>query len=288
MSLLAKIKTLLPVMIEEFMQIAMFDAEDGYYIKQQAVGKDGDFITAPEISQVFGEILAANIAMHQDGDFALVELGSGNGTLMNDVLRTLAKLNRSPSKIYIVEVNEAMQKRQQDNLSDCAISWTTDFLDIPDNLSKVVIANEFFDCFPIKQFCGDEEVYITKDFTFSHETITRETSPTALAYYQKVVDNLCGGVAFIFDYGYLENPKTSTLQAIYKHQKVSPLEYIGEADLTALVDFSSFYNIKKGIILPQREFLINGGAIPRAAKLGQAAALERILAMPNFFAMIVK
>ncbi len=147
------------------MDEALFNKDRGYYRKKNPLGKDADFITAPEISQVFGEILAAYIVQLSctlKSKIALVEMGAGKGTLFLDILNSIKKLadKKNPEALlflsrttfHIVEINEVLKKIQQENLAEFQINWHENFDQITFEGEIFFISNELFDCFPIDQF----------------------------------------------------------------------------------------------------------------------------------------
>jgi NADH dehydrogenase [ubiquinone] 1 alpha subcomplex assembly factor 7 len=150
------------------MDEALFDKASGYYIKKDPIGKNADFITAPEISQVFGELLAAYIlqaSLSLEGEMGFVEMGAGRGTLFYDILFTINKLakKQSPAALdflakttfNIIEINEALTKIQKEKLSEFKINWYqnfAEFLEKQKNRKIFFLANELFDCFAIDQY----------------------------------------------------------------------------------------------------------------------------------------
>ena len=147
--------------IDEFINYCLYD-EEGYYQKNNIIGSKGDFVTSPEISQLFGEILGLYIYNYWKKNinsfFNLIELGPGNGTLLSDILRTtnaFSDFNKS-MMIHLIEINKYMIQFQKNtlkkiNVTNNKVKWHDDFIDIDGNPS-IIFANEFFDCFPIKQF----------------------------------------------------------------------------------------------------------------------------------------
>ncbi len=154
--------------ISQFIEDALFNKDKGYYIKENPIGKNADFITAPEISQVFGELLAAYILQvcgKMEGEINLVEMGAGRGVLFCDILNTINKLAKkqnpqaidflSRARFSIIEINQVLIKIQQEKLRDFKINWFENFDEFlhQTNSQKIFfIANELFDCFAIDQF----------------------------------------------------------------------------------------------------------------------------------------
>ena len=158
--------------ISRFMSEALFHPSRGYYRTKNPIGKESDFITAPEISQVFGELLAAylvQIASSKKSTIALVEMGAGRGTLFKDVLNSIRNLaeKKIPQAVdflaratfHIVEISPVLQKVQKENLSEFEVKWYEDFSDfiLHNRASEIFfVSNELFDCFPIDQFIKTE------------------------------------------------------------------------------------------------------------------------------------
>ena len=150
-----------PLTVSQFMNEALFHPKFGYYTNNQPIGRDGDFITAPEISQVFGELIAAyQVNLWQNNynsqEINLVEMGAGKGTLMHDILRFASKIPNFLEKttVNIIELSPKLQEIQKKNLQDFKIKWWSSFDDFYENNQEKPIfflANELFDCFAINQ-----------------------------------------------------------------------------------------------------------------------------------------
>ncbi|WP_298962658.1 class I SAM-dependent methyltransferase [uncultured Roseibium sp.] len=264
-----------PISVAEYMRVCLSDPEAGYYTTQNPFGRDGDFITAPEVSQMFGELigavcLAAFDAMGSPADVQLAEIGPGRGTLMADVLR-MASLRPDfleAACLNLVETSPRLRKIQQETLCGGPLQPTfrSAFQELPDG-PLLLVANEFFDALPIHQFIktadGWRERQIglsdTGDLMFGagtarlpddavpHDLIAApegaivETQPTANAIAEEIGTRLAdhGGAALIIDYGYLKTTAGDTLQAVYRHAFDDVLVHPGEADLTAHVNFEA-------------------------------------------------
>jgi len=147
------------ITIARFMETAMYNSECGYYIHSSPIGKDGDFITAPEISQLFGEMVGiyyANkwINMGQPKKFNLVELGPGKATLMIDLLRATKHIPgfHEACQIHLVDTNEYLIELQKEALKKFQVTWHKDVYSLPNDNPMLIVANEFFDCLPINQY----------------------------------------------------------------------------------------------------------------------------------------
>jgi SAM-dependent MidA family methyltransferase len=265
-----------PISVAQLMREALFHPELGYYNKQNPFGRDGDFVTAPEISQVFGELIGAYFAglgmnYYFDQKINLVEMGAGRGTLMDDLLRVIKKVPDffKNVEIHIIEISPRLKVIQQEKLKDYKITWWNDFDSFyASNFMHPLffVANELFDCFAINQFIK------TKD-GWAEKVVTSDGKKLEFGLFNNVVDidveaeigsvlEICkqaenlmnklveavkksGGIGLIIDYGYIKNEFKNTLQALKNHQYVDVLGEVGNADITALVNFEVLENIAK-------------------------------------------
>ncbi len=304
-----------PISIADYMQLALAHPEHGYYQKRDPFGTRGDFITAPEISQIFGEMIGvwcAQMWMQMgQGPISLVELGPGRGTLMGDLLRatkSMANFHDSLT-IHMVETSPTLAHAQYMHLrhQHPRIEWLDSIEQIPPN-KTILIANEFFDALPIKQHVmtaeGIRERRVgwdeaTQQFTFtlgepglalakSGHVIAPDTvmeqCPAARSIMRRIAQHLAehGGAALMVDYGYLGEAHRDTLQAVKAHLFHSVLLEPGEADITAHVDFQTLSDIARdaGLRVPalanQGEFLVRMGAELRLEMLlKQATSAQR-------------
>jgi SAM-dependent MidA family methyltransferase len=265
-----------PMPVRQFMTHCLTHPEYGYYMSRDPLGRAGDFVTSPEISQVFGELIGLWAAsawhlMGQPEDVRLVELGPGRGTMMLDAMRAaqVVPAFRKAVVLHLVELSPALRERQQQAFAalDVPAMWHQSFDEVPDG-PVIVLANEFFDAMPVnqavKQFNGWYERVVELDpdgnlkFGLANDTIPLfdQLVPPALrdtpigTVYEWRGDNLPlavgrrlahqGGVALIIDYGYDKTAPGETLQAVSGHAFVEPLDSPGEADITAHVDFQAF------------------------------------------------
>lgn len=259
-----------------------------YYAHHRVFGEDGDFITAPEISQIFGECIAFWIIQqcdtHQTTFPHIVEVGPGRGTLMQDILRILKKTKLTPS-IHMVETSLGLRELQKQKIGDTC-TWHDDLTTLPQGFT-LFIGNEFFDALPIQQYQNDQLIHVgfEKDvFVFIPKPAhVREFSPLSLEIANTMAQHLHthGGGALIVDYGdYTEGMREcNTLQAVLKHTYIHPLAHLGEADLTAHVDFKSLAEVflkssLRANFMTQGEFLIHYGFDLRLKKLMDICALE--------------
>lgn len=264
--LLAQIERSGPITVAEYMTQCLLHPKHGYYTTGQPLGSAGDFVTAPEISQMFGEMLGLCLAqtwMDQGAParFTLAELGPGRGTLMADILRATKGVSgfHTAAEIVLVEASPSLQGVQAETLDGYDVRWALSVVDLPTQ-PLYLIANEFFDCLPISQHIrtelGWQEQMVGAEnnalgFILAALTPTEmfeeaplgtvlETCPGAAAIsadVARIIDD-CGGAALMLDYGDWDC-SGDTLQAVQNHQKVDPLVNCGAADLTAHVNFKS-------------------------------------------------
>ncbi|KJV65928.1 MULTISPECIES: class I SAM-dependent methyltransferase [Ehrlichia] len=278
------------ISIEQFIRIALYDVHHGYYMTRMPFGTHGDFITAPEISQLFGEVIALWILLNWQkmgypSKFIIVELGPGRGTLISDIIRVLKKFEQcyAATIVYLVEISPILERLQRSVLKDEKIFWCKDVKDVPD-YPVVFIANEFFDALPIRQFVyinnswcevcvavEDNEfkiVYkkIDKIFKISSdiENPVIEICDEAVSIIKCIENKILqsGGAAVIIDYGYVNCPYESTIQSIKNHRYNDLLKNVGESDITAHVNFDVLHNslsTLRSIIMTQRDFLYSFG-----------------------------
>ncbi len=238
-----------------------------YYAQGDVFGARGDFITAPEISQTFGELIGLWCAvvwqnMGAPASFRLVECGPGRGTLMADLLRAAARVPgfAKAADIHLVERSLALRARQRDTLKTQNIAWHDDIATVPPG-PVILVANEFLDALPIRQFemtdSGWMERFVTVDetgtlrFTLKAGTpgaasgveagAVLETSPAITDFVSTLAARIAsnGGAALLIDYGHEKTALGETLQAVKKHRPCGVFETPGEADLTAHVDFAA-------------------------------------------------
>lgn len=265
-----------PISVADYMADALGHPHDGYYMSQTPFGVDGDFTTAPEISQVFGELIGLWLvdcwrAMGSPKDFNLVELGPGRGVLMEDILRA-ARLRPEFVKaahLWLLETSGRLRVTQQKRLRGSGLEpmWADEFADIP-TAPSLIVANEFFDCLPIRQFqrtkSGWRERMIGLNNAGDGLAFTHAAAPPPVSFKlppasEAQENDICEisfsgrdfaaelsallaehhGYVLIIDYGHLQSGLGDTLQAVRAHQYWPPLASPGRADLTAHVDFAA-------------------------------------------------
>ncbi len=259
-----------PISLERYMTLALTHPTHGYYMKRDPFGAEGDFTTAPEISQMFGELIglwAAEVwaAMGRPSPLRMIELGPGRGTLMSDALRAarVAPDFRAALDVCLIETSPALAAIQHDTLltAGAPVSWAAQLEDAPDG-PAVMIANEFLDALPIRQFmrgprdwrerligldnsgnlvfglAPEPERFIKAQ---AQEGDVLEVSAIGHRLMFALGARLArqGGAALFIDYGHTATGFGDTLQALRAHRMVDPLTESGEADITAHVDFAA-------------------------------------------------
>ena len=262
----------------------MAEANTHYYATRDPLGAAGDFVTAPEISQMFGELVGAWLAdlwmrAGRPGDSRYVELGPGRGTLAMDALRAMAAAGLKPP-VHLVETSPVLREAQARNLPGA--SWHDD----PDSLHEegplLVVANEFFDALPVHQFdpAGSELSVGIEDGRFVRlGDAAWEHSPASLEIAGQLARRLVaqGGAALIVDYGHAGGGAGDSLQSVQRHTHVDPFAEPGERDLTALGDFAALAGAARdsGALvsgpIEQGRWLEALGIGVRSAALGRAA-----------------
>ncbi len=287
-----------PLRIDRYMGLCLGHPRHGYYVTRDPLGDKGDFITAPEVSQVFGELIgvwAVGVwaAMGQPEAVNLVELGPGRGTLMADVLRTLRKAApafAAAASLHLVEISPVLRAKQRAAVGEAA-NWHDRLEDVPEG-PMILLANEFFDAIPIRQFERRDGVWRERvvgladgrlslgvggivpgtmgkdgdilEFAPAREEIARQIGARLGAH---------AGAALIIDYGHLHTAAGDTLQAMRDHGFVPVTETPGEADLTSHVDFEKLAHAltEGGAIahhgMTQRDFLLAMGLEQRFVQL---------------------
>lgn len=253
-----------PMTVADYMAACLYDPQDGYYATRPAIGgADADFITAPEASQMFGELIGLWCAHEWDQlgkpAFSLIELGPGRGVLMQDVLRATRRIEgfHDSSSVVFIEMSAPLREEQGQRVPDA--EWALRLEDAPPGPS-LIVGNEFLDCLPIRQFVRGKDgwheklVGVAEDgrLTFGLSAALpapdSDDEPGAVREIATGLESLiyeierrlhdAPGRVLLIDYGYVEPEGADTLQALKSHAKVDPIETPGEADLTAHVDFA--------------------------------------------------
>ena len=263
----------------------MAEANAHYYAASDPLGAAGDFVTAPEVSQMFGELVGVWLAdlwlrAGRPDTVRYVELGPGRGTLAADALRAMRGAGLDPP-LDLVESSPALRRAQAGRLP--AARWHDDVSTLPESGPLLIVANEFFDALPVRQFArGGRELKVAlEDGCFVRDAAAEivEDSPAATAIAAGLARRLAahGGAALIVDYGYERPASGDTLQAVSGHRFADPWEAPGSRDLTAHVDFTALAEAAReaGARIsgprPQGDWLEAMGIPLRAASLAKAA-----------------
>ena len=280
----------------------------GYYMKQDPFGGTGDFITAPEISQMFGEMIGIWIGdlwikLGKPSPFSLIECGAGRGTMMDDLLRAIRNLPgfMEAIRIHIVETSPHLRGLQQQKLSSYSVSWHNTLEAVPYEGAAVMIGNEFLDALPVRQVCrsgdawrervigleGDKLVFgLGGELPFAAQVEAPEGAVFEFSPQRDAVWNIItsrvraqGGAALMVDYGHGVTSFGDTFQAMKSHAYVDPLAEPGDADLTSHVDFGRLADLAKDLsprFATQGDFLKRLGIEMRAQTLSANATPDQV------------
>ena len=290
--------------LDNFIDKALYDQKSGFYMKKNPFGNKGDFITSPNISILFSEMLSVwTIAFWQNlkcpKKINLIELGSGNGQMIYDMINSFKNFPKfyKSCKFIILEKSPYLKKIQKKKLKKFKVKWIKNLKEIQKG-NNVFIANEFFDALPIKQFFkinnkwverfikldkNNNKSFVNKDtsikkvekkigFKISNNQKIIEYSPLALEYLKNISKKIGDkkGALLIIDYGYLENSMRDTLFAIKKHTISNLFKEFKNSDITYKLNFkllkkiTTILKLKCQGITTQRNFLINLGILQRA------------------------
>ena len=290
--------------LDKFIEKALYNKNSGYYMKKNPFGKEGDFITAPNITRLFSEIIAVWIvtfwkSIDSPKKFNLLELGAGNGEMMRVITDTLKNFPEcfSAYKFMIHEKSNFLINQQKKNLNSEKIKWVKNLKNI-NSYPTLYLANEFFDALPIKQFFKKKEGWVEKlvelrnsgkaefkeqkidikklekslKFEISKNQNIIEYSPKIFKYLKdicEIIQNYNGGI-LIIDYGYLNTKMYETLQAVNNHKYSNFLENIRDSDIThninfnLLQKFTNQFHNLDSIVTNQKKFLTSMGILQRA------------------------
>ena len=294
---------------DKFIDIALYHKKTGYYMKKNPFGKDGDFITAPNISILFSEMLAIwCIAFWEHlgcpKKINIIELGAGNGEMMYQMIKVFERFNkfRESSNYFILEKSQFLKKIQKKKLNSHKITWLNSINKLK-NGPNIFLANEFFDALPIKQFIKKNNKWYEKsikknninkyefvnvitniknlekkiEINLSKNQKIIEFSPLTYKYLNiisKKINTFQGGL-LIIDYGYLQKKMKDSLQSIYKHNFNNVLDNFGKSDITYNLNFFLLkkivkkLNLKVAGLTSQRNFLTRLGILDRAEILAK-------------------
>jgi len=266
--------------LDQFINISLYDKKSGYYMKKNPFGKEGDFVTAPLISNLFGEMIAIWCVafweyIGKPKKILLVELGPGDGSLCKDLLRTFRQFKNfyNSLEINLLEISDKLKTIQKLKINNKKVKWIKKIKEI--NFGPVIfLGNEFFDALPIKQIYKKKRLFFEKYVALSNDNKkirflhkkannslikriqnlnlistdnTIEYPIEALKFLDtiaKKINKLDGGL-LTFDYGYTAKKNQNTLQSVKKHKSVNFFFKPGHSDVTSHINFKLFYEILK-------------------------------------------
>ena len=266
--------------LDQFINISLYDKKLGYYMKYNPFGKEGDYITSPLISKLFGEMIAVWCVafwehIGKPNKLLLVELGPGDGSLCKDLLKVFKQFKNfyNSLEINLLEVSAKLKVIQKENINDKKVKWIKEIKEI--NSGPIIfLGNEFFDALPIKQIYKKKKLFFEKHVTLSNNSkklkflhkkassslvkrirsldlISRdgtiEYPIRAIKFLEaisKKIDRFGGGL-LTFDYGHTLKKNRNTLQSVRKHKYINPLFQPGYSDITSHINFKLFQKILK-------------------------------------------
>ncbi len=299
-----------PIPVSRYMAEALYHPRDGYYMSMLPFGSLGDYITAPEVSQMFGELVGLWCvdswrrldiplveSVSRDEPPLLIELGPGRGTMMADILRTTRRF--TPFQAALIEISPHLRGLQRNALHGLGVEWHDTLEKVP-AAPFVLVANELFDALPIHQFVrlrdGWHERMVGRGpdgglaFVAAPDTVplgldanegdVAETCPAGEALMMQIAERVVRdrGVALVIDYGRAETGPGASLQGIKRHQPHPVLDMPGSADLTAHVDFAALVRAARAAgaevhgPTTQGHFLMALGLAERAGALHRTGA----------------
>ena len=301
--------------LDKFLKYVLYDKKKGYYENKIPFGSKGDYITSPTISVLFSEMIAIFIIIFwkkigRPENLNVIEMGGGNGEMIFQIYKSLENFPAilKNFKFYIYENSKLLKKIQKKKLNKIKVKWI-------DNLNNIVgknnlfIANEFFDCLPIKQFKKKKNTWFERKikvkskkdfriievqsnisnlnkklgFNFSSNQNFIEYSPLEVNILQNItkkINNKKGGL-LIIDYGFFEDNMKNTLQSLYKHKSNNFLMNIGEADITHHVNFNLIEKLAKknklqvSLKTNQKKFLVSLGIKYRAEQIAKNLSFSK-------------
>ena len=301
--------------LDKFIEESLYNKKCGYYMKKNPFGESGDFVTAPNISILFSEMIAIWVISFWEKldcpkKFNLIELGAGNGEMMRVLVDTFSKFPqfKKSCKINILERSELLKRVQKTNIKNAKIKWLNNLNEL-NNLPCIFIANEFFDALPIKQFLKKEKKWYERHVNFandkkleyldipfdikkfekeikfkiSYKQTFIEYSPLATKYLKTIISKikLNNGGVLIIDYAYLEKEMQNTLQAVTKHKYCDVLKNFRNSDITYNLSFNLINMIIKklgpcsSLSTTQKKFLTNLGILDRAEILSKHISFSK-------------
>ncbi len=292
-----------PISVAAYMTLCLHDPSDGYYATRPALGGQGDFITAPLVSQMFGELIGLWAVetwtrLGKPSPFRLVEVGPGDGTLMSDLLRAvrLAPDFIAAADLWLVETSAPLRTAQAEKLAGAVLQprWADSLDDVAEGAPVILIGNELLDCLPARQFVMTPGGWVERlvglgpdgELAFGlapsdhglapePDAPVLEVSPAQEAFAAQVAQRVVRerGAALLIDYGRSEPEFGDTLQSLKAHEKVDPLAFPGESDLTIHTDFPA-------VLAAAREAEADtAGPIPQGLFLGRLGLQHRAEAL---------
>ena len=264
--------------LDRFINIALYDKKIGYYMKKNPFGKEGDFITAPLISNLFGEMIAVWCVafwehLKKPKKILIVELGPGNGSLCKDLLKAFKKFKNFYNclEINLLEKSHKLKEIQKTKIKNKKVKWIKKIKEISCG-PIIFIGNEFFDSLPIKQIYIKDNLFFEKHVTLSNDNkkikilykkanknLIKDIKKLNLAFFDEIVEYPIKAIQYLeviikkikkfnggllmFDYGYAKKNNRSTLQSVKKHRYHNIFEQPGSADITSHINFELFHKI---------------------------------------------
>jgi NADH dehydrogenase [ubiquinone] 1 alpha subcomplex assembly factor 7 len=301
--------------LDKFIEESLYNKKHGYYMKKNPFGESGDFITAPNISILFSEMIAIWVIsfwekLNCPKQFNLIELGAGNGEMMRVLIHTFNKFPKfkNSCKINILEKSKLLQQIQKTNIKNTKVKWLNNLNEL-NNFPCIFLANEFFDALPIKQFLKKGKKWYERHVNFannekleyldipfdmqkfekvikfkiSYKQTFIEYSPLASKYLKTIISKikLNNGGILIIDYAYIEKEMKNTLQAVSKHKYCYVLKGFRNSDITYNLSFNLINKmIKKlapcsSIYTTQKKFLTKLGILNRAEILSKNMSFSK-------------
>lgn len=319
-----------PLTVANFMALALGHPTEGYYPGRDPLGAEGDFVTAPEVSQLFGELVGLALAQHwldmgSPSPVLLVELGPGRGTLMADALRAgrVAPGFAEAVRVHLVETSPVLRRVQMERLQHVGPIWHDRLADVPTDAPMLLVANEFLDALPIRQFVRLADVWRERVIGLDADEalafgldarpmsidapapwagggwgqgVVVEFGPAREAAADEIATRLMaqGGLGLVIDYGDAGRFTVGdSLQAVRRHKKVDPLAHPGQSDLTAHVALGGVATAASATgatvwgPLPQGTFLERLGIHQRVERLARTATPEQLTALASGFDRLV-
>jgi len=301
--------------LDKFIDESLYNKKLGYYMRRNPFGEKGDFITAPNVSVLFSEMIAVWIisfweSLNCPKQFNLIELGAGNGEMMTIITKTFQKFPqfKNGCNLKILEKSKYLRKIQKKTINNSKVKWIDDLREL-NHLPCIFIANEFFDALPIKQFIKKKSRWYERyvkfvnpikseylDIPFDIKKIEKkikfkislkqnfiEYSPLAMEYLKNITSkiNLNNGGILIIDYGYLDKEMRNTIHAVSKHKYTNVLNSFRNSDITYNLSFNLISQIirKLGLFFQvtttQKEFLTKLGILERAEILSSNMSFSK-------------